>query len=321
MSDPVVSIVVRTYNRPERLKVCLDSLADQSYRDFEAVVVNDAGSDVQPVIDSLADRLVCNYVSHETNRGRTVALNTGVTSARGRYVGFLDDDDIVYPDFLQTLVPKALESDLPVIYSDVKNVTFEQNPDTGEWKRVLEHLTYSFDFERNNFLLGNYIPVNCLLIRRDCFDEVGLFDPTLTVFEDWDFLIRLSRKHDFVHIAKITGEYRRWDDNSNMVERERYHEAGEIIRERYKNERNEIFDEVFKSTFSLKREMRKKDESIQQLSWQLRQATARLAEAGQLAARQQEEIRVLKQQIAKNDTTRTDQKNSQDRDSNESSRQ
>jgi len=303
MPEPVVSIVVRTYNRPERLAVCLDSLAQQTYRDLEAVVVNDAGCDVQSVIDSFAGRFVCRSLCHETNRGRTAALNTGITGAHGRYIGFLDDDDIVYDNFLETLVPVALERDLPVIYSDVKNVTFEKDAETGEWKRVLEHLTYSFDFERNNFLLGNYIPVNCLLIRRDCFDDVGLFDETLTVFEDWDFLIRLSRKYDFLHIAKITGEYRRWDDNSNMVERERYPEAEKIIQERYKNERNAIFDEVFKSTFALKREMRGKDKKMQELTWQLRQAEARLTQAGQVIQRQQQEIQTLKQRLAeKNDT-------------------
>lgn len=303
MSDPVVSVIVRTYNRPERLKECLGCLADQIYRDFEAVVVNDAGRDVGPIIESFAARLTCTYVCNETNRGRTAALNIGIAKARGRYVAFVDDDDVVYPNHLQTLVSVALERHLPVVYSDVKNVTFERDSQTGEWRRVQEHLTYSFDFERNNFLLANYIPVNCLLIRRDCFDEVGLFDEALLVFEDWDFLIRLSRKYDFVHIPKITGEYRRRDDNSNVVERDRYDEVGNIIRERYKDQRNEIFDDIFKSTFSLKREIRHRDNQIQQLRWQLRQAEARLAETTRMVAKQQQEIQTLKQRSIQNGTT------------------
>lgn len=295
MSDPVVSIIVRTYNRPERLRECLDCLADQTYRDFEAVVVNDAGCDVYSIIESLNGRLRCTYVRNEANRGRTAALNIGIANARGRYIGILDDDDVVYPDHLQTLVPVALERHLPVVYSDVKNVTFDRDPETSEWRRVHEQLVYSFDFERNNFLLSNYVPVNCLLIRRDCFDEVGTFDESLTVFEDWDFLIRLSQTYDFVHIAKITGEYRRRDDNSNVVERDLYYEAGNVIRERYKDERNKIFDDIFKSTFSLKREIRRRDAQIQQLSWQLRQSEARLAEATRLIAKQQQQMREMKQ--------------------------
>lgn len=312
MSAPVVSIIVRTYNRPERLKENLGSLADQVYRDFEAVVVNDCGEDVRAVLDLFGGRLAYRYVRNETNRGRTAALNIGLENSRGRYIGFLDDDDVLYPDHLQTLVPVALERNLPVVYSDVKNVTFQRDPVTGEWRRVQEQLVYSFDFERNNFLLANYIPVNCLLIRRDCFDDVGRFDESLDVFEDWDFLIRLSRKYDFVHVPKITGEYRRRDDNSNVVERDRYQEAGRIIRERYKDERNEIFDEIFKSTFSLKREIRRKEAQIQQLSWQVRQAQARLAETNRLIARQQQEIEALKRHMGKNGTTRADQKNTPD---------
>jgi glycosyltransferase involved in cell wall biosynthesis len=302
MADPVASMIVRTYNRPDRLAECLGCLADQIYHDFEAVVVNDAGCDVHPILESFNGRLKFIYVLNEINRGRTAALNIGIFHANGRYIGFLDDDDVVYPDHLQTLVPPALERNLPVVYSDVKNVTFERNPQTGEWRRVQEQLVYSFDFERNNFLLANYIPVNCLLIRRDCFDEVGPFDESLLVYEDWDYLIRLSRKYDFVHIPKITGEYRRRDDNSNMIERERYHEAGEIIRERYKDERNEVFDDIFKSTFSLKREIRRRDAQMQQLSWQLRQAEARLAEANRLIARQQQEIQALKRRDVRNGT-------------------
>jgi len=304
MSEPVVSIVVRTYNRPERLQECLGCLADQTFKDFEAVVVNDAGCDVRPIIDSFGDRLHCRYICNGSNKGRTPTLNIGVTESHARYVGILDDDDIVYPDHLQTLVSAALEKDLPVVYTDVKNVTFEKDKSTGEWKRVQEQLVYSFDFERDNFLLANYIPVNCLLIRKDCFDDVGLFDETLPVYEDWDFLIRLSRKYDFLHIPKITGEYRRRDDNSNVVERPRYDECGAIIRERYKDGRNEIFDNIFKSTFRLKREIRAKDKQIQKLSWELRQMNTRLAEASRMIASQQREIQQLKQHIkTTNDST------------------
>ncbi len=304
MSEPVVSIVVRTYNRPERLQECLGCLADQTYKDFEAVVVNDAGVDVRSIIDSFADRVRCSYICNEVNQGRTPSLNIGVRECTGRYVGILDDDDVVYPDHLNILVSKALEKELPVVYTDVKNVTFEKDAASGNWKRVQEQLVYSFDFERDNFLLANYIPVNCLLIRRDCFDDIGLFDETLPVYEDWDFLIRLSRKYEFLHIPKITGEYRRRDDNSNMIERPRYDECGAIVRERYKDERNEIFDEIFKSTFRMKREMRAKDNQIQKLSWELRQMNARLAEASRMMAKQQQEIQRLKQQTrTANDTT------------------
>ena len=78
---------------------------------------------------------------------------------------------------------------------------------------------------------------------------MGPFDESLLVYEDWEFLIRLSRKFDFQHIAKITGEYRRRDDNSNILEQERYLENEQVVKRRFMQDRDTIFDEKFKRIF------------------------------------------------------------------------
>ncbi len=277
MADPLVSIVTRTHNRLERLADSLASQAAQQFKDFEVVVVNDAGEDVRAVIERFGD-LRINLITHETNRGRTAALNTGVANAKGTYVAFVDDDDVVYPDHLETLVAHAKSTGYPVAYGDVLNVTYQKDAN-GVHQRAQEQLVYSFDFERNNFLLANYIPINCLLIMKTCLDDVGVFDESLLVYEDWDMLIRLSRKYEFSHIAKKIGEYRRRDDNSNLLEQDRYIANEKIIRERYKDERNAIFDEIFKSTFALKREIRTRDQQLGQAVQYIRSLEAQLQEA------------------------------------------
>lgn len=269
--NPLVSIIVRTYNRPERLRECLQCIHKQDYRPLEVIVVNDAGEDVETIIHDELDDITYKYIAHRINLGRTAGLNTGVEAASGEYINFVDDDDGVYPHHIKTLVNTAMPSRLPVVYSDVLNVTFQQDPNTSEWKRVQEQLVYSFDFERDNFLLANYIPVTCLLIRRDCFDAVGPFDESLLVYEDWEYLIRLSRKYDFKHVAVVTGEYRRRDDNSNIKEQESYLENEKVVKRRYESERSGVFDPIFKSTFALKRDVRNRTQQLQQVVQQANQ--------------------------------------------------
>ncbi|MBZ0255972.1 hypothetical protein K8I31_07915, partial [bacterium] len=173
----------------------------------------------------------------------------------------------------------------------VLNVTFQQNPQTHEWKRVQEQLIYSFDFERDNFLLANYIPINCWLVRKDCFDAVGPFDESLTVYEDWEFLIRLSRKFDFQHIRKVTGEYRRRDDNSNILEQESYQANDRTVKRRYRRERDAAFDAIFKRTFQKQRETRQAMQQAQQYAQQNTMMRQQLTEAQNLIQNMQGQLR------------------------------
>lgn len=264
-NNPRVSIIIRTYNRPGRLRDCLQSLRRQTAASFEAVIVNDAGEDVESMLADELNPVPFQYIRNARNMGRTAALNIGVDAAKGAYIGFLDDDDVVYPDHIQTLTENAFPSNLPVAYTDVLNVTFQQDSPTGEWKRVKEQLVYSFDFNADNFLLANYIPITCLLIRRDCFDAVGPFDESLTIYEDWEFLIRLSRKFPFQHIAKVTGEYRRWGDNSNIRESGQYPIHEQIVKRRYRDERHAAFDSIFKRTFQQQRRIHQHAAQTQQM--------------------------------------------------------
>ncbi|MBN2330027.1 MAG: glycosyltransferase [Candidatus Omnitrophica bacterium] len=288
--DPRVSIVVRTYNRLERLRECLQSLRRQTFESFEAVIVNDAGEDAAPALTDELGAIPFQYICNAQNMGRTAALNIGVEAAKGAYIGFLDDDDVVYPDHIQTLADKAFSENLPVVYSDVLNVTFQQDPQTGEWKRMKEQLVYSFDFNADNFLLANYIPITCLLIRRDCFEAAGPFDESLTIYEDWEFLIRLSRKFPFQHIAKVTGEYRRRDDNSNIRESEQYPINERVVKRRYRDERHAAFDPIFKRTFQQQRQIRRQAAQTQQIVQQAAQWRDSLAAAQKTIAQLQQEI-------------------------------
>jgi len=114
----LVSVIVPTRNRPETLGEALQSIAAQTYSPIEVVVVNDGGRDVQDVISRYSSKCSLNYIPLENNKGRSAARNIAIRAARGHYVAYLDDDDLFFPDHLETLVYCLESGGGKVAYTD-----------------------------------------------------------------------------------------------------------------------------------------------------------------------------------------------------------
>jgi len=212
---PLVSVIVRTMNRPFFLEECLSSLCAQTFKDFEVVVINDGGVTIDNIIEKYSRRIHIQYKQHPSNKGRSAALNTGLKSARGKYVAYLDDDDRIFADHLEILVNEIETGEFRVVYSNSFEV--RQEPVNDAYKTVGKRVVYSVDYDRDLLRKTNYIPILNLMHHRDCVDRVGLFDENLTVLEDWDYWIRLSEHYDFKHIPRVTAEYRMRNDHSNAT--------------------------------------------------------------------------------------------------------
>ncbi len=210
--NPLVSIIVRTKDRPKLLKRALKSISAQTYRPIEVVLVNDGGCDldVRELKGTLGD-IPLNYVRLEKNMGRSHAGNTGIENAKGKYIGFLDDDDEFYPNHAVTLVSFLEKSDYSVAYTDSVMVYKEYNPDTHDLdKDVKKELAFSQDFNYDKLVFENYIPLMCLMFGRKVLVGSGGFDNSFDLYEDWDLLIRVGRKYPFYHIKEITANYNQW---------------------------------------------------------------------------------------------------------------
>ncbi len=203
-----VSIVVRTYNRPRRLAEALNSLALSTYRNVEVVLVNDGGRRPE-VAESFPFEV--RRVDFAENRGRSAAAQAGVEAATGDCIGFLDDDDLLAPEHLESLTA-MLRDGVDVAYSDAAVVCYE--PGKSGWRERSRRLPYSRDFDRTILLLDNYIPFHTVLMTREALERAGSFDLQLPIFEDWDLLIRASRSSSFVHLARTTCEYRHFLDGA-----------------------------------------------------------------------------------------------------------
>jgi LmbE family N-acetylglucosaminyl deacetylase len=204
VDGPLISVVVRTKDRPQLLAEALASLAEGTYRRVEVVQINDGGKP-PTVPEGFPFPVVAVDLPHTL--GRAAAANAGIERASGDWIAFLDDDDLAAPEHLATLAGLSSAAGARVVYTDAAVGVYELDPKAG-WREAARRLPYSRDFDPELLLFDNYIPFNTLLIDRKLLAEVGPLDTELPFFEDWDLLIRLSEVAPFLHLPQVTAEYR-----------------------------------------------------------------------------------------------------------------
>ncbi len=203
---PLVSVIMPTFNRPKELAAALESIANQTYPEIEVIVINDGGKDVAPVLQRFEKKLSIKYKRQEKNEGAGSARNVGMVMAKGKYIAFLDDDDIYRPEHLFTLVAELeTNSSIVAAYSDALQSVVEQDGDKA--KILAKDVYFSVDFSSELLLVRNYIPNLCLAFRREALELAGLFNTQMSALEDWEWLIRLSKVGPFSHIPVVTAEY------------------------------------------------------------------------------------------------------------------
>ena len=205
-AGPLVSVVIATFNRPRYLSEALASVLRQTYTNLEVIVVNDGGQDVSDEVNSPGDKRVT-LIGRKENRGKAFSLNQALTRATGKYIAYLDDDDLYYPNHIETLV-NALETrtDCQVAYSDFYKACCKTLPD-GTRQVLSKVVEVSRDFDRFFMLYFNHVLHVCLMHRRELLDKTGPYNEDLSVLIDWDMTRRLSFFSDFYHVVEITGEY------------------------------------------------------------------------------------------------------------------
>jgi glycosyltransferase involved in cell wall biosynthesis len=194
---PKVSVVIPTYNRHQFLGGAIASVLSQTFQDFEVIVVDDASKDETPVmVSSLSDKRV-KYVRHPANRGGSAARNTGILRSDSSYIALLDDDDEWLPHKLKMQID-LLDNTHPqvgIVYSGYHIV----DRTTGA---VLGQIVPRRRGDLSKALLAeNHLGgASSVLLRRECFDQVGLFDENLPSYQDYDMWIRISRVFHFEYI-------------------------------------------------------------------------------------------------------------------------
>jgi glycosyltransferase involved in cell wall biosynthesis len=217
--NPLVSMIVRTKDRPRLVKTALESIAAQTYRPIEVVLVNDGGCDLAvEELRGIIGTVSLNYRKLEKTTGRAHAGNVGLAEAKGEYIAFLDDDDELYPDHLMILVASLEQTDYRVAYTDAELIAKELDQESGIITIINKRVFSSYDFSYNDLVVGNYIPLNTLLFSREALEKSGGFDEGFDLYEDWDLLLRIGREHPFRHVKKVTAIYNQWSGSDQIAQ-------------------------------------------------------------------------------------------------------
>ncbi|TFG50856.1 MAG: glycosyltransferase [Candidatus Brocadiia bacterium] len=205
-NEPLVTVMTATYNRPKYLAVAIRSVINQTYGNLEICVINDGGVDVSDIIKSFNDPRIL-FINRKEHRGLPQSYNEAIKLINGKYVCYLNDDDLFYPHHVSTLVD-ALENktDCHAAYSDLYKTYCRVEPD-GTRTVLSKVLDVSRDFDRFLMLHYNHVLHVSLMHRRDMFDLIGPYNEDLNILIDWDLTRRLAFFTDFYHIHEITGEY------------------------------------------------------------------------------------------------------------------
>ncbi len=216
---PLVSVVVRTKDRPALLLRALATIAAQRYRPLEAVVVNDGGCDLDEAgLRAALGDVPLAYRRLTTSGGRAHAANAGVAAAQSTLIAFLDDDDELLPGHVSTLAAALAVTGADVVYSDCEIVDRELDAD-GRIVSERSHGRFFMarDFSAAALCFENFIPLLCVLARRDALTAAGGFDESFELFEDWELFLRMAPRAVFRHVAEVTARYVQWSATEQIA--------------------------------------------------------------------------------------------------------
>lgn len=197
-SAPRISVVIPTYNRCSLLRLAIHSALAQSLTPLEVIVVDNCSpDDTGAVVASFGDERV-RYIRHERPMGAAVARNTGARAAQGDFIAFLDDDDQWLANKLEKQYA-MLQSDPEAILCLCGYVLLSE--DAASYVGGDKEFA-AIDFSRGLDTRYRLIATSGWLVLRKALLDAGLFDTTLTTWEDWELLLRLSEVGRFVHVRE-----------------------------------------------------------------------------------------------------------------------
>lgn len=196
-NNPLVSVVIPTYNKAQYLKKAIESVLNQTYKAIEMIIIDDGSTDnTQQVVKSFNDPKII-YI-WQKNKGPAAAKNTGIKKAQGKYIAFLDSDDL----WLEEKLEKQLEF-------------MEKNPEmsllgTGCYEidsqgKILGKKIFPKKNENLQKILIRYNPFiqSSVLVKKEVFDKIKGYDENFSESEDYEFWLRVARYYKIANLPEL----------------------------------------------------------------------------------------------------------------------
>jgi len=206
-TNPKISVVMTVFNGESHLREAIDSILNQTFRDFEFIIVdNDSTDKTGEIICSYRDPRIV-YVKNTKNVGQSKALNIGIRRSRGDFIARMDADDISYPERLEKQYQYLLSHDSIAVVG-AQYLAIDE-----EGKTILRFRLPTDPFEIRCYLIGvselsyQCVPHPIVLIRKKALFDVGLYNEEI-ITQDYDLWVRMSRKYFFSNLKEILFKYR-----------------------------------------------------------------------------------------------------------------
>ena len=240
--NPKVSVLIPAYNAMEFLPETISSILNQTYQDFEIIIVNDGSLDhIESWAKQQSDSRI--QLISQSNKGLASARNMGLANARGEYIAFLDADDLWLPAKLEKQVQILDDNwDIGLVYTWISLID-EQGKPQGKLRKNYAQGNVWLELTTHNIVECGSVA----LVRRECFNKVGLFDINLpfSCSEDWDMWLRIAAYYKFglvreplvyyrCHSNNLSGRWQAMDESFQIVIEKAFNSAPKSLHS-YKN--------------------------------------------------------------------------------------
>jgi len=215
------------YNTERFLPEAIQSVLDQSFKNFELLIVNDGSpGPVESIVSHFDDPRI--ILLNQINMGPSASRNHGVKASKGEYIAFLDSDDV----WESGKLTRQMELFHSIPHSSI--VYSQRSYIDGAGREVDGYKMTLYDGHiLNNLWIDNFICLSSAVLKREVFDSAGLFDESLRMSEDWEFWLRVALNHRFVACPDALVRYRLHGSQASNRRMERREVCRRIIRPRF----------------------------------------------------------------------------------------
>lgn len=218
---PLVSVIMPCYNGEKFIGEAIESALNQTYKNWELIIVDDRSTDNSKKIIKqyyIADTRI-QYIQHKKNKGIPSTRNTGIKISNGEYIAFLDQDDLWMKDKLDLFIREfnRYDAKVGIIFSDIE-IVFADNIISRNYKKVNYYKIQKLN--KRNFIkklfMGNFIKTTSqVILRKECFNKLGLLDERLHGGDDGDFWLRAAGEFNFKYLDIPLTKYRFHKENTS----------------------------------------------------------------------------------------------------------
>ena len=231
MSDknPKVSVIMPVYNQEKFLKQSIDSILNQTFKDFELIIINDRSTDkTKDILNKYAQKDLRIRVFFQENQGCTKSLNYGIKQAKGEYIARQDADDISLPKRLEKQVDFLNKNKNIGLVGSFAQVIDEQG---NKKQKILGQYTGNRDLKKHSFWSDKFCH-STIMIRKELLDKINGYDEHFVCSQDTDLYFRLMPYTQFANLKEVFLLYREHKDSLSKTKKKKQEKFAQEARKR-----------------------------------------------------------------------------------------